>query len=160
MSKDSNVNNLHRNLDFLLQKTGIKQNFLAQELGVSKHTVVWWKRNAIPRHRLEQISRYFASRIPALALTPDALLNEDLQAALSGDHRQIKETILGDPSPEAMTQGLEEFLTDKKNMTLLKPTEEEIQILKNIRFYHGRYQPSKDFYVEILFDIRKSKEQK
>jgi len=40
----------------------------------------------------------------------------------------------------------------------MKPMNEEIEIFKGIRFSPGRYRPSKEFYIEILFDIRKERE--
>ncbi len=55
-----------------------------------------------------------------------------------------------------MFDGLRQFLEDEDLMMLVKPTEEEIQALKGIRF-RGGFQPDKRFYRDALLAYRRSK---
>lgn len=57
-----------------------------------------------------------------------------------------------------MYSGLQDFLNDRRARLLMKPTEEEIEMLKGIRFLN-RFSPSKDLFIEILLDYRRGSEE-
>jgi len=54
--------------------------------------------------------------------------------------------------------GLQEFLNDKRTRLLMRPTADEIEMLKGIRFLN-RFSPSKDLFIEILLDYRREREE-
>ena len=55
-----------------------------------------------------------------------------------------------------MYPGLVELLSDKRTRLLMKPTAEEVEVLRGIRFLN-RFSPSKELFVEILLDYRRRK---
>jgi len=55
-----------------------------------------------------------------------------------------------------MPPGLQSFLEDERTRLLMNPTEEEIEKLRSIRFI-DTFQPSKQFFVEVLLEMRRSK---
>jgi len=55
---------------------------------------------------------------------------------------------------ECIYPGLLDFLADERARLLMNPTAEEIGILKSIRF-QDRFQPSRQFFIDALFDIRR-----
>ena len=52
--------------------------------------------------------------------------------------------------------GLKQFLEDEDEMTLAQPNEEEVALLKSIRF-RGGFKPDKRFYREALLSYRRSR---
>ncbi|MBU0518376.1 helix-turn-helix domain-containing protein [bacterium] len=52
--------------------------------------------------------------------------------------------------------GLQAFLDDERTRLLMNPNDEEIQLLKGIRFIDS-FKPSKQFFVEVLLEMRRSK---
>ncbi len=52
--------------------------------------------------------------------------------------------------------GLKELLGSEKELLLINPTEEEIELLKSIRL-KGPFKPSKQFFIDALLDYRRSK---
>lgn len=53
--------------------------------------------------------------------------------------------------------GLQEFLRDERTRLLIRPTPEEIEMLRGIRFLN-RFSPSKELFIEILLDYRRGRE--
>jgi len=58
---------------------------------------------------------------------------------------------------EPIYPGLQEFLNDERSRLLMKPTFEEIEMLKGIRFLN-RFSPSKELFIEVLLDYRRGGE--
>lgn len=145
---------LGTNLRVLVKRAGITQNYISDLLGVSRNTVsTWLNGHYAPRSSLlVSLCNLFNSRIPGLNLTPDCLLNEDLTVA------PIEKPPLVYEIENGLTAGLLEFIADEKIMSLMDVTPEEVEALKGIRFI-GHWRPSKDFYVDALFEYRKAKKE-
>ena len=79
-------------------------------------------------------------------------LGLDIRALILGEKFERYEDDTGDES--WIYPGLKEFLTDEDSMILMNPTEEEINVLRGIRFA-GRFWPSKEFFRQALIDYRK-----
>ncbi len=112
-------------------------------------------------------------------LTPDRLRNENLRETVrrmidlgmvarplgpvegfrTSEIARDSEAQYQQKADEEIPPGLSDLLADEKTMLLMRVTEEEIAILKGIRFAPGRYQPTKGFYIDVLFDLRKNKEE-
>ena len=144
------------NIKFLRSKMGMKQVFLAELLGLDASTIWGWesKKYPVPNGRLYEICEIFNNYLKSELgeLTPERLKFEDLS--------QIKEPpvpqkqIIEDES-EQITPGLREFM-ESKEFQLMRVTEEEIKALRGIVFRHF-FRPSKQFYIDALFDYRKEK---
>ena len=52
--------------------------------------------------------------------------------------------------------GLVELLNDQRTRLLMKPTADEVEVLRGIRFLN-RFSPSKELFIEILLDYRRRK---
>lgn len=94
-----------------------------------------------PTHKvLEKIAQ-------ALGLDTAALLPETSTAREPEPHYEIESELPVYP-------GLQEFLNDERTRLLMKPTPEEIDMLKGIRFLN-RFSPSRELFIEILLDYRR-----
>lgn len=92
---------------------------------------------------LERIAR--ALGLPTTELISDSQATRERQPQYQAD-------------PDDPTYpGLQEFLNDERTRLLMKPSPEEIEILKGIRFLN-RFSPSRDLFVEVLLDYRRRKE--
>ena len=116
----------------LAARAGINRTYLSQlENGRSSPTL----------EVLERIAR-------ALDLGAAALITETPAAREPEPHYEIE--------PETpIYPGLKEFLDDERTRLLMKPTPEEIEVLKSIRFL-DRFRPSRQFFIEALFEYRRS----
>jgi hypothetical protein len=84
----------------------------------------------------------------ALGLKPTELLTDYPPVREPEPHYDA-----GDPS---IYPGLAEFMNDGRMRLLMKPTAEEFEALRGIRFLN-RFSPSKELFVEILLDYRRRK---
>ena len=115
----------------LAKQAGINRTYLSQlENGHSSPTL----------DILEKIAR-------ALGMRPTELL-ADAPAA-----REPEPLYEIDPDAPVFP-GLLDFLGDERTRLLMKPTAEEIEVLRGIRFLN-RFSPSKELFVEILLDYRR-----
>jgi transcriptional regulator with XRE-family HTH domain len=155
------------NVSLLIKKTGVTLRYFARILGVTEVAVGHWKRGTAlpPEPRLQNIAEFFNERIPGLRLTPEKLLHEDLTVDL---RLTGKRTLEAEPSYQpgatrceegVFTPGLFDLMSDRKTMELMKITKEEIEILKQARFAPGRFTPTREFYIDMLFHLRKAKEE-
>lgn len=92
---------------------------------------------------LERIAR-------ALGLSTTELISESQTA------REPQPQYQTDPD-DPTYPGLLEFLNDERTRLLMKPSPEEIEILRGIRFLN-RFSPSKDLFIEVLLDYRRRQE--
>lgn len=53
--------------------------------------------------------------------------------------------------------GLRELLDDPDERALYQITDEEEALLKSVRFQHQTFQPTKQFFVDVLRDLRRRK---
>lgn len=155
------------NVALLIKKSGVTLRYFARILGVTEVAVGHWKRGTAlpPEPRLQNIAEFFNERIPGLQLTAERLLHEDL----ANEIRLVgKRGMEADPTyrtaeeqraAEITTQGLFDLMSDRKTMELMKITKEEIEILQGIRFAPGRFTPTREFYIDMLFHLRKAKEE-
>lgn len=160
-----------KNLEYLLKIGGWKQRFIANKLKVSEDTVSSWisGRYYPQPSRIQQLCDFFNNRLKNDfgEITPERLKNENLEDFQRRHeiHFRLDSAEIMEPSPryeekpDQLTQGMREFLDDKKTLDLMKVTEEEIKVLKGIQFRDHRFQPSKQFYIDALFDYRKSKKE-
>jgi len=58
-------------------------------------------------------------------------------------------------SSNAIYPGLQELLDDDRTRLLMNPSAEEISILRSIRFL-DRFHPSKQFFIDALFEYRRT----
>jgi transcriptional regulator with XRE-family HTH domain len=79
-------------------------------------------------------------------------LGIDIRSLILGEKFERYEDDAGDES--WVYPGLKELLSDDDTMILMNPTEEEINVLRGIRFA-GRFWPSKEFFRQALIDYRK-----
>ena len=145
------------NIKFLRSKMGMKQVFLAELLDLDASTIWGWesKKYPVPDGRLYQICEIFNNYLKSELgeLTPDRLKFEDLSLA---EKPSAKERVVN-REPNQMTEGLQQLI-DSKEFSLMGVTEEELKVLQGIVFRHF-FRPSKQFYIDALFDYRKSKEE-
>jgi transcriptional regulator with XRE-family HTH domain len=76
----------------------------------------------------------------------------DIRALILGEKFERFEDDAGDEA--WIYPGLKDFLSDEDSMILMNPAEEEINILRGIRFA-GRFLPSREFFRQALIDYRK-----
>ncbi len=130
-------------------------------------------RDARQRRRLSQgeladradINRTYLSQLENGRSSPTLEVLERIARALDVETAElISETQAArEPLPryesvveEPAYEGLREFLEDERTRLLMKPTPEEIEVLKSIRFL-DRFRPSKQFFIEALFEYRRSR---
>ena len=145
------------NLRYLRNRLGMKQDFIGKNLRVSADTIWSWEagRTSPQPSRMQQICDFFNNYLKSELgeLTPDRLKFEDLSLA---EKPSAKERVVN-REPNQMTEGLQQLI-DSKEFSLMGVTEEELKVLQGIVFRHF-FRPSKQFYIDALFDYRKSKEE-
>jgi len=164
------------NLKTLIKNAGITQNYIAEQLDVSRETVsTWVNAKYIPhRNTLKRLAEFFNEKLGnKYRLTPERLVNVDLAAERAELERLgmveqgwkapevpiVNSGKIAEPEAERpIYQGLQELLNDEKAMALMSVTGEEVEKLKEIRFLARGYNPSKAVFIDILFDMRKGKE--
>jgi transcriptional regulator with XRE-family HTH domain len=115
--------------------------------------------------RRADVNRTYLSQLENDRSSPTFAVLEKIAAALEvqtaelmAEPRSAREPIPHYQDAETPNYpGLQEFLTDERIRLLMNPTPEEIEILKGIRFLN-RFSPSKDLFVEVLLDYRRSRE--
>jgi len=126
---------------------GLSQEELAHQAGINRTYLSQLEngRSSPTLEVLEKIAR-------ALELSPAALLAEPQSAREPEPRYEV--------DPDApIYQGLLEFLNDERTRLLMKPTPEEIEVLKGIRFLN-RFSPSRDLFVEVLLDYRRRQQER
>jgi transcriptional regulator with XRE-family HTH domain len=130
-------------------------------------------RDARQRQRLSQgeladraeINRTYLSQLENGRSSPTLEVLERIARALGVETAELisEAQAAREPEPQYETvvdvpayQGLQEFLDDERTRLLMKPTPEEIEVLKSIRFL-DRFRPSKQFFIEALFEYRRSR---
>ena len=83
----------------------------------------------------------------ALDQTPSELL----------DHFELSDTELVPDLGYGLYPALQELLNDKEARILYNITAEEIEVLKSVRFLRQNFQPSKQFFLDVLLDLRRRK---
>ncbi|TKJ41034.1 hypothetical protein CEE37_05045 [candidate division LCP-89 bacterium B3_LCP] len=84
----------------------------------------------------------------ALGMDPASLIPETTAAREPDPYYEVT-------ADSVMYPGLQAMLDDERTRLLMKPTPEEIELLKSIRFL-DRFKPSKQFFVEALFEYRRN----
>lgn len=124
------------------QRARLSQEELAAEARINR-TYLSQLENGHSSPTLEVLNRIAL----ALGLKPAALLPAAEDAPESAPYYEIQ--------PDAdVYQGLQELLDDERTRLLIKPTVDEIEMLKGIRFLN-RHSPSKELFIEILLDYRR-----
>lgn len=112
-----------------------------------------------------EINRTYLSQLENGRSSPTLEVLERIARALDlGTAALIAETPAArEPEPHYEAEfeipiypGLQEFLGDERTHLLMKPTPEEIEVLKSIRFL-DRFRPSKQFFIEALFEYRRGR---
>ncbi|HEX7343167.1 MAG TPA: helix-turn-helix domain-containing protein [bacterium] len=85
----------------------------------------------------------------ALGMSPTELLADKPSAREPEPQYEVDADTLTYP-------GLVELLSDQRTRLLMKPSADEIEVLRGIRFLN-RFSPSKELFVEILLDYRRRK---
>jgi transcriptional regulator with XRE-family HTH domain len=124
------------------RRSQLSQEELAAQAGINR-TYLSQLENGRSSPTLEVLNRIAL----ALGVRPAALIPEASAARESAPHYEIQ----GD---EVSYQGLQELLEDERTRLLMKPTDEEIEMLRGIRFLN-RFSPSKELFIEILLDYRR-----
>ncbi len=125
-------------------ENGLSQEDLAAKAGINR-TYLSQLENSKSSPTLEVLER-----IARAMDTAAATLISDPQTAREPEPHYEAE------SSEMIYSGLQEFLDDERTQLLMSPSSGEIQLLKGIRFL-DRFQPSKQFFIDALFDYRRNK---
>ena len=112
------------------------------------------------------INRTYLSQLEHNKSSPTLDVVERIAAALGVTSVELMGGASGDGesrpaveySSDSIHPGLQEFLDDERTRLLMNPTAAEIEILKSIRFIDS-FRPSKQFFIEALFEYRRSHEQ-
>lgn len=122
------------------QRARLSQEELAAQARINR-TYLSQLENGHSSPTLEVLNRLAG----ALGVEPAALLPETQDARESSPRNQVDADVY---------PGLQELLDDERTRLLIKPTVDEIEMLKGIRFLN-RYSPSKELFIEILLDYRR-----
>ena len=127
------------------RKAQLSQEELAAQAGINR-TYLSQLENGRSSPTLEILNKIAI----ALDLDPTSLIPET-HAAREPDPQYEIET------ETPIYPGLQDFLSDERTRLLMRPTLEEIEMLKGIRFLN-RFSPSKKLFIEILLDYRRERE--
>ncbi len=125
-------------------KVGLSQEELSVRAGINR-TYLSQLENSRSSPTLEVLERI----AQALDVGAAALIAETPTAREPEPHYEID--LGGDIYP-----GLQEFLDDERTRLLMNPSPEEIEVLRSIRFL-DRFRPSKQFFIDVLFEYRRNK---
>lgn len=112
-----------------------------------------------------EINRTYLSQLENSRSSPTLEILERIARALEVEVTELISEASAAREPEPQSEishekptysGLQEFLEDERTHLLMKPTPEEIEVLKSIRFL-DRFRPSKQFFIEALFEYRRSR---
>lgn len=134
----------------LAQRAGINRTYLSQlENGRSSPTL----------EVLEKIAR--ALNLETTALISETPAAREPEPQYEGERGQapLRGLPPGSDPNEPIYPGLREFMGDKRTRLLMKPSSEEIAMLKGIRFLN-RFSPSKELFIEVLLDYRRGREER
>lgn len=130
------------------RKVGINQGELADKAGINRSYL-----SMIENGKSNPTMDVIENLAHGLGVNPSVLMN-----AIASTERSEPKHFEYDTEHEfEMYQGLKDFLGSKEELLMMNPSEEEIEWLKSGRF--GRnYQPSKEFFRQLLIAHRKSRD--
>lgn len=133
--------NIGDRLRLARRQAGISQETLSERIGVNRSylSLVENGKSSPTFDFLEKVSDGLSMPVE------DLVLGQDITDYL----REL-------PGEGYVYEGLAAFMSDREQMLLMNPSEEEIAILRRIRVSPD-YKPSKRFFVQALLDLRETR---
>ena len=138
------INNFAANLKFLRKELlGLERKKLSEKIDVHPQTITSWEagKNTPPDGKMQDLCNILSQFFPEFLLTPATFVTENFRAI----YQNLPKT----------NSGMKEFLNDEQIQIEMNPNKDEIYMLKAIRF-PSILEPSKEFYIHALLDLRKS----
>lgn len=126
----------------LREKLGLSQQELADQSGLSRVHISGLERG-VSSPAVESLVR-----IAKVLQTSAGELLKDIEVSNTQFHPESNQRVY----PE-----LQAFLDDPDTITLYNLKPEEVALLKSIRFQSRTFQPSRQFFVSALLEIRRKK---
>ena len=141
---------LGRRLRELRKERGLNQGELADLAGINRSYLSMLE-NGLANPSLDVIDKLARNLGSSISKLTSGLSDGEISTDLNVEERHF----VYDTGDEFdIYPGLDEFLSDEDEMLLVKPTAEEIEHLKGIRFSRN-HNPSKRFYRDALLDYRR-----
>ncbi len=142
MDKQSERLRLGERIREMREASGLSQQDLAE-------------RASVTRPYLSNLERGQSSPTVDLIVRIAKALNQTPSELL--DHFEMSDPeLVADPG-YGLYPALQELLNDNEARILYNITDDEVQLLKSVRFLRQNFQPSKQFFLDALLDLRRRK---